>query len=545
MYCSLKKQEQLFKMTKPLDDKTKRKIDEDLFLCSGYLFKERLGRQSIGYCTCCGKRFSLDELQIEGINIRNSSPIKYMKHNEETFCPNCGKSVIIKDSGRGRSKLIEKSYVGVFQKLRNQTILLRTFAVMRDYSGDYVNVKTKYSEHYRIYFKPGEIYSFRRTNTSYYWFSEYDYYDEDISECYIKFVSMADIPSRLKYPTNFNCFYGYDEEFSTTFYNTEIVETSKYFKYSMFEEFSSGVNDNILHRYLAFYCKHPVLCERLVKEGYDSILERILRHGIKGLNYHSETVKGFFRMNKTELGILKEASGFECINAINAKRYGLELNAKSLAYARREYFTKNEMSRFIADKQLPFNADVLIRYLVKQNSDFSIYRDYLIWIQKYDFELTKKKLFPRYLKQVHDEMMKYNSRMEAIKKENEDKEKIDNFKNNLLPTLERLYSFSDDFYIIRPFKDIKEIVEEGEVQHICVGGSNYTDAYIEGRTNLFCLRKVQSPETPFCTVEVRNETLIQARMQRNESAPDDVKQFLSLWQNEYKKKIKKCKKEVA
>lgn len=72
--------------------------------------------------------------------------------------------------------MVEFGYVGVYQKLRDDTVLLRTFCLLRDYSCDYENVTTKYSEHYRIYFRPGEVRSFKRSVNSYGYASTYDYY---------------------------------------------------------------------------------------------------------------------------------------------------------------------------------------------------------------------------------------------------------------------------------------------------------------------------------------------------------------------------------
>ncbi len=549
-YLSKKQVDKLFNMTKPIDDKTKKQIDKDLFLQEGYLFKENNKGHRTAYCTCCQKRFDLDGLEIEGIQISSDSRYKFMKHNENTVCPFCFKSVTVKDSGRGRSKLIDRGYIAVFQKLRNQTIVLRTFAVMRDYAGEYENVETKYSEHYRIYYKPGEVYSFKRQNVSYFWMRERDYFCDDI-DSYVQFVQMANIPRNLKYPKGFNGWswlYDAGVEISPVFYNEDIVTKSILFKYSEFDNFYCMDNDNILHKYLNFYCKHPILCERLMKEGFDNALSQILRARALSLNYRSKTVKGFFRMNKTELDFLKNTDRQNILNAIRVKQYGLNLNDKTLAYVRREYHSKNDIVAYVQTNNIPFDASDIINYLVKQQSDFSFYMDYVNWLIKYNFELTRKRMFPRYLKQEHDHMMEYNNRCEAMKREKANKEALKNFTEKLLPMLKSVYSYSDDKYIVRPFENTVEIITEGQVQNICVGGSHYTDGYMKGKTYLFCLRDIENPDVPFCTIEVDTHgQLIQARMKRNAAPPEAVSAFIGKWQKEYKRKVKKYnrQKEVA
>lgn len=547
MYCTKEYKDELFKMTKAIDDKIKREIDEDLFLQEGYLFKENNKYHRTAYCTCCQQRFNLNGMNIDGIQVSNDSPYKYMRHNEITKCPLCGKPVVVKDSGRGRSKLICRGYVAIFQKLKNQMIVLRSFAVMRNYSGNYENVETKYSEHYRIYFKPGEVHSFKRRNTSVYYLKEADYFSK-YSDCYVTFEEMANLPKSIKYPQGFNGWawlYERDISIYPVFYNCDVVLKSKYFKYSAFDEFYRLNNDDVLHKYLNFYCKHPVLGERLVKEGFSNILSQILRGKIYGLNYRAKTVKGFFKMNKSELSLLKDLN---TARAMHVKYYGLILTKNTFNYAMREYFHPAQIKEYLKSNSIPCEYGKLINYLVNQNSDFSIYKDYVQWLIKYNFELTRKNLFPRYLKQAHDKMMKYDVRCEALKKEKENKEKSKRFNSNILPFLQKTFTFSDDKYIVRPFETIIEIINEGQIQNICVGGSNYTERYLAGKTYLFCLRELGRPDIPYCTIEVNtNGRLIQSRIKNNGSPSEEVKAFIDKWQQVYSKKLQKYnkKKEVA
>lgn len=548
MKCTQEQKERLFNKTKPIGEKILKQIDETIFLQEGYLFKENNKPRKTAYCTCCQQRFNLDGINIQGIQISNDSDYKYMRHNSITHCPLCGMTVTVKDAGRGRSKLVDRGYAAVYQKIDNQTIALFTFAVMRDYSDKYDDVRTKYSEHYRIYYNLGEVHAFKKKNTSIYYLRETDFFSK-YNDCYTTFEEMVNIPKRIYYPNGFQSwYYLYDDAdfIWPTFFNVDVVEKAKAFKYSAFKMFISDNNEDISYKYLDFYCKHPVLCERLVKEGYGEILAQKFRQkGPIKLNYKAETVKGFFKMNNSELKILKQIND---IKAVNVKSYGLPLTKQTYEYSKRENYSMNDIKFSLSKKEIPCECSELINYLVKQKSDSSIYFDYVKWLIKYKFELTHKSLFPRYLKQEHDKMMKYDARCEALKEAKKNEKKIKTFEKEILPFIQKVFTFNDDKFLIRPFSNIEEIIEEGQTQSICVGSQHYTNKYISGETYLFCLRQLDYPDTPFCTIEVSpNGTLIQARAKFNGSPTDEAKVFIDKWKNVYKSNLKKYskKKEVA
>jgi hypothetical protein len=68
------------------------------------------------------------------------------------------------------------------------------------------------------------------------------------------------------------------------------------------------------------------------------------------------------------------------------------------------------------------------------------------------------------------------------------------------------YEYEDDNYIIRLPVDANEIVREGSMQRICIGG--YTSSHALGRTNLFFLRRKSEPAAPFYAIEMNNNDVI-------------------------------------
>lgn len=80
-----------------------------------------------------------------------------------------------------------------------------------------------------------------------------------------------------------------------------------------------------------------------------------------------------------------------------------------------------------------------------------------------------------------------------------------------MKVLREKYTFEACGLILRPFETETEIIAEGTAQHICIGG--YADRYIEGKTILCALRRVECPEEPWRAVEFSATTgkLVQDR----------------------------------
>lgn len=507
--------ERLNKITPEINNSIKKNIDS-YFTKEGYLFKEV--KSKTGYCTCCNTRFNLNDYSY--------------RHNDVAYCPVCNSPLTVKDAGRGRSNLQDYMYFGVFQNLRGGTLLLRTFLCIKDYWGSYENVKTIYEEKYRVYFKNGKRYAFKMS----YWGGWYQ-----IDK--LPYLELCSLTGIYGIPT---------KEFDIEYVNPEVVEKNKYFRYSCFSKVTQSISPFNWCRYLELFNKYPVITEKLVKAGFINVIgAKVRRQPLGGyLNYRSNDIRGFLRMNNAELRLLRTLTCDDARYAIQAKSYKLPVSIESISYVKKEYYKYSEIKKYVdcyASLGLNINVDDVVKYLAKQSSDFSLYKDYINWLIKYDFKISKKTLYPKKFLIVHDDMMRYDRRMEAALKEKENKERTEYFQKHILPALCDKLTFSNDKYIVRPFDSVEEMIQEGEVQHICVGGEYYTNAHISGSKVICCLRKATEPNKPYCTIEINNKgCLIQARMEYNQSPPKDVKQFIDKWLAYIKQnKKKKEKKEVA
>lgn len=135
--------------------------------------------------------------------------------------------------------------------------------------------------------------------------------------------------------------------------------------------------------------------------------------------------------------------------------------------------------------------------------------DYLDMCLQMGYDLTDTiKLFPKDLKAAHDKMVLEVDRYKADMRKKEVNEKYQNIAKQY-KRLEKLYAVETDRYIIRPARDAGEIVEEGRKQHHCVGRDYYLNSHNTGNSYILLLRKKETPDVPYITVEIRQGRIAQ------------------------------------
>ena len=86
--------------------------------------------------------------------------------------------------------------------------------------------------------------------------------------------------------------------------------------------------------------------------------------------------------------------------------------------------------------------------------------------------------------------------------------------------------------MLRPALCSRELIDEGEIQHICVGG--YVERYASGDTVIMLLRERERLEEPWRTVEISPATgrVVQDRGLRNDLQgiePETKKRLAAFW----------------
>lgn len=75
----------------------------------------------------------------------------------------------------------------------------------------------------------------------------------------------------------------------------------------------------------------------------------------------------------------------------------------------------------------------------------------------------------------------------------------------------RIFAWQQDGYFVRPAESAEDIINEGRMQHHCVGASDTYMVKMATRKSWICfLRKKEAPEEPWYTIETDGEKILQA-----------------------------------
>ena len=164
------------------------------------------------------------------------------------------------------------------------------------------------------------------------------------------------------------------------------------------------------------------------------------------------------------------------------------------------------------------------------------YRDYLRECIQLGWNLDDKSiLFPKNLRDAHSrtiELVKYKKNVENEKDFQKQREK------------KKWMEWQHDGLLIRMPMNGDEIIKEGEKLHHCVGG--YVDRAAAGTTTILFIRKVESPDKPFFTLEWLNNHVQQCKSKYNLDYLKDpqVRNFVAAWVR-YLAKAKRNKKKAV
>lgn len=166
------------------------------------------------------------------------------------------------------------------------------------------------------------------------------------------------------------------------------------------------------------------------------------------------------------------------------------------------------------------------------------YTDYLEQAQKLGYPANDYYLYPKNFFGMHDKASKeLRENLDKIKQEQRKKEDA-LYKENILPTLEKL-AYNDGKYFIRPLRDYEDFSKEGNHNMNCVAG--YYDRVREGKTSVFVIRRTDAPEESLVTLEMCGKKIIQCRAKGNTDPGEEIRTFAEKWLEEVVKGKKKGK----
>lgn len=148
------------------------------------------------------------------------------------------------------------------------------------------------------------------------------------------------------------------------------------------------------------------------------------------------------------------------------------------------------------------------------------YLDYLKFAKELGFNLRDKKyLYPKHLKQKHDEFME----QVKINKDKKINRKIKAKYKKLLKN-----QFQNHKYIIFPAQDIESLIEESKQQNNCV--KTYAERIANDKCDIYFMRYLKTQEKSLVTIEVKNNKVVQQRIKNNDQTTLEQKKFLERWE---------------
>ena len=313
---------------------------------------------------------------------------------------------------------------------------------------------------------------------------------------------------------NDGCWYSVDCKYYNTYgtiVNPEFVLKQKEYKYSAIELYKPF--EPI--RYLKLYREFPQL-ELMVKHGFKTLAtsKMILRKLGKDKNFAKWLIQ-----NKDKLGGVNRYYVNAVIGAYN------KTTAVDIEQAKLEFILQHKSDGY---KELLSRLSIkdlhyFIEYLVKQNTNYSSYRDYVRACEYLKLDMTlEKNLFPKNFKRWHDiRIDEYNS-AKAL----EDAERRKKLELQFASVANKYLSLehnSKGNYVVVIAKSPEDLITEGDALNHCVGKMNYDQKFLREETLIFFVRNKESVETPFVTMEysVSKKKILQG-YGLSDSRPDQV-----------------------
>jgi len=486
---------------------------DKVFIFSRYIFTHRKGKQQYGYCTHCKTEFKLFGL----------------KHNEETECPNCKSHCIIKSSGIKRSSFVDEAYFVYYEKskVNPNAIVARGIYAIRDYRFDYQNIETQFETMALYIFEPGKSTSIKR----------YAYYSYQYGMCR---VGSWELCSSIYSHAN----QGHIGNIRSLYCRESIKSAVKgtNFQYSCWESYD--YEDMI--KFFDLYAKYPCI-EYLTKFGMSNFVYSKLRgdSNYGALYWKGSNINKILRLDKKSINLLKSYKNeihplFLRLFQMSIKD-GSNLTFNEIEKLRSYAFYYKDLLKLHKYAKLRKLSTYLDKQYEKDNnkhfydkaSILTIWKDYIADCNVLEMNLSDDRIF--YPKDLHVEHIKTSARIKSHENELYDM-KI----KKRLESLSK-YNFQHEGFLIRPAYSTKEMIDEGKALNICVG--NYKNGYMEnyalGRTNILFIRKVDEPNTPFYTMEIRKDSIIQVNGYCHDNPTAELKVFIDIFKTHLKSFDKK------
>ena len=275
------------------------------------------------------------------------------------------------------------------------------------------------------------------------------------------------------------------------------------------------------------------------------------------LDLRGEAIEDIFQLtDRQKINRIRDIDGGK--DELEWMRYSEE-NEVKIPQEALEWLVKNKIRvidiQFINGKMsITQIMNYLKRQKTEQYKDMSYIRiidqwkDYLSMCERLHKKINDPMIYkPRELKRRHDEAVQICEQMSQELVAEEFAERFPGAES-VLKEIKEKYEYTGEEYFIKVPERLIEIVQEGKALHHCAGSSDrYFDRISQRETYICFLRKIETPEKPFYTIEVEpNGTIRQHRGYLDEEPDIElVKPFLREWQKAIKPRLNKKDMELA
>ncbi|MEN6325817.1 MAG: PcfJ domain-containing protein [Syntrophomonas sp.] len=499
---------------------------EKVFLHSRYIFTWRKSNKQYGYCTHCHSEFKTR-----------------LYHNEIVECPVCKSKCVVKASGRGHKYLVDDAYFIYYEKSAKnpEAIVARGILAVRDYSGDFRSVKTKYLTTALYIFELGQ--SIMLTNYGYYSMAK-------TMQQWGGWEKRKSIFSMLEQASA-----GNKKILYASLDNIEAAVKDTPFRYSTWEQYVYGYD---MVQFFGLYSKYPCI-EYLTKLGFKDLVDaKLLGNNTYGaINWRGKTLFKVLRLTKKDINQFKALNIdisplFLRLYQITQKD-GSNMSIEEIKEIMNAHYYTNDFITVLKhtslrradnyiNKQLTIDEDqankslkTFIRHYYMKSQVARTWIDYVADCKKLQMDLSSDSvLFPRDLYRAHQNTIK----QVKIKADKEMNEKI----KAKLKRLDKKYCFEYQGLLIRPAQSTDELIAEGKALHHCVG--TYSDKYAKGKTVLLFIRETRKPNKPYFTLELREQAIVQCHGKNNCLPDKRINKFIEAFKTS-KLQPKKTRVKIA
>lgn len=485
-----RKIDDLMAQARPLPKHFQKWVDRIPLAKSRYLYYRRKGQRIQGYCTACGSDIVMSAAGV--------------KHNQPGICPHCHKKITFKAEGISKN-VMDEARAEYVQRISGGRLMVREIDITKSYRKDY-----------------------RHPEYSFYEGSRHIIFPNGHKEKYIPNHNIAWLGEWKKKSDKF--------EYFAWLYtpNLHLVLKGTSWQYCGIEKYAKQTCAFAVAWYLAESIKYPCL-EYLSKMGLSQLLdeEYASSHSHTTVNWDGKNLCDVLkiRQNLIPLAVKMNVSSEKLAMLQLVSETGISVDMENLQWfiEQRLHWHKNELL-YLFRHMTPWKIRKYASKVVGQGSERNIgniigdWCDYLRNAELLGYNLHKNAiLFPRDLEKAHDKVMK----LVKVKKDTIVDEKL----RGLCKELSSLYGFRNGDYIVRAPSCLKDLLIEGERQENCVAG--YAARVARQETVVLFIRRVEAPDEPFVTVEVRGGHVIQMRGFKNSTPEKAVLDFVEAW----KKKV--------